>query len=312
MMRNKEIDIMKNTFERKYSTFEATNQELQNQLEFKERELLEEKIKREELENELKRMKDELEDFQIKSEMEVRYGIKDSQLQYEYMQERSLERTDSTFGFDNKSISKDQYVPGYYDKLSSDLCNLRNEINNLKSERTNGDTSRRQMESDRNYKQNVYQKYNNDNLDKYLFEKKNKKQERKVLVEKQPKKDSISSHVKISNYDSNFSEMDKLNELEQQLSEKGRFTQDQEWDSDAESYRHDLDPIDSEIDQQCFSHSENQSPNQETYARQISQRAKGKVLWNIANNMDANDELTKNSLVPNLNMEKVHVQNGHK
>ena len=58
-MKSKEVEMLHNTFERKYATFDARNREIQEQLEIKEKELLEEKLHVEELESEITRYKEE-------------------------------------------------------------------------------------------------------------------------------------------------------------------------------------------------------------------------------------------------------------
>jgi hypothetical protein len=133
-MRNREIEMLHANFERKFGTFENTNSELESQLEFRERELLEERLKREELENEIKRYKEEMEDYSIKETIGVRYGIKDNYPENTGYISNPNVMSDSTY-LDSKTNSKDHNFGNIYGKLSSELSNLRNEINNMKSDR---------------------------------------------------------------------------------------------------------------------------------------------------------------------------------
>lgn len=133
-MRNKEIEMLHTNFERKFATFEDRNIELESNLEFKERELLEERIKREELENEIRRYKEEMEDYSIKETIGVKYGFKDSYLGDAGYVSTPHKKNESTY-HDSRNSSKNNDLGNYYGKLSSELTNLRNEINSLKSDR---------------------------------------------------------------------------------------------------------------------------------------------------------------------------------
>jgi len=304
-MRNKEIDILKNTFERKYASFESTNQELENQLDNKERELLEERLKREELENELRRYKEDYEDMTLKNSVEAKYGVKDSMISNDNVRERSIERTDDTYCYDSRSFNKEPEINGYYDKLSSDLYNLRSEINNLKSDRANIQSSRNQNSSHHN-SNGSFNNHRNENLDRYLVEKTNTFH-RKPLSKKAIESEQIMDNIKISNYDSNFSEMNKLNKLEQQLNGKDAF-EDNDSESEMFSYHPPDIDVSSQADSTAYVANENLSPNEETYKQQLSHRSKNNILLKLVNHMDKSGESNKNKLVPNLNMEKVHLQ----
>lgn len=149
-MKNKEVETLRSSFNRKYAAFDARNNELSCLLETKENELLEERIKRDEFECELKRLADELEDQKLRKELDDGYSLhtKSANSDADYNKSK-MERTDFTYDIQNHNLSKDKEFGKMYTKLSSELNNLRNEIKNMKSDRSSA-------ELNRNYSQKNY------------------------------------------------------------------------------------------------------------------------------------------------------------
>lgn len=288
----------------KFSTFEAKNEELENLLEMKERELLEERMRRDEAENELKRISDEQEDQRLKTELEAKYGLNNKSALDDFDDSKSkLEnKTESTYYIDSQNLGKDSGFGNIYGKLSSELSNLRNEINNLKSERSHGEANKKAAFGHS-------RKMNGSASDQYydLNVRKNKAEYKQQLSHE------AMMNLRHSNYGSNYSEIDKLNDLERKLDQRQNFVIASHDDSDdMMSYNEsETENVRSETKYNFYSHSENQSPNQESYRpHQVKKSSKDNVFWNIANtlNIDPSGKPVDNlkKLVPNLNMDKLH------
>ena len=260
-MRNKEIEMMHNAFLKKYSVFENRFWELESLIESKDKEILEERLRREELEVEIRRLKEEQEDWNFKQEVEEQYRIE----------------------------AKEQFIEGnevegdhVYEKLSSELNNLRSEIYNLKSERSNGEFT-------------------------YFG-----KGPRIDSSKKRNDDTGIWEQLKGSTLESNFSEIEKLNDLERKLNQKHTFGIEINQDSEDEILS--IDASERPKTQNGFNplfylQSENQSPNQESIRRnktalQSKENVFYKISWNLNSSVDASKKLEnlKNKVVPTLNL----------
>lgn len=111
-MKNKEVEMIHRAFTSKCKSFEDKLKELDAQGELKDKEILQERIKRQEVEMELKRLKEE---------------------QQEWKEDKDM------------SIEDIQTADGVYEKLSNELNNLRSEIWNLKSERSEKERGRSEI-----------------------------------------------------------------------------------------------------------------------------------------------------------------------
>lgn len=188
-------------------------------------------MKREEIENELKRYKEEVEDIHMRNMLEAKFGVGklliNNQPEYEHS---AADKTESTCYLDAHGEVKDQEFGNIYGKLSSDLMNLRSEINNLKSERTNIDTSRNDK-----VLRNITSKTSLDNYrhkDSDFYYKMCSKPQR-VIGKRPLETESKRNNNKLAAYDSNFSGIEKLNQLESKLNQKNAF--DTALDHDSES-----------------------------------------------------------------------------
>jgi len=312
VMKNKEIELLHSNFEKKFSQFEIRNEELETQIDFKEREYMEEKFRREELENEVKRYKEEIDDIQAKEAIEVKYGFKDSYLANAQMPTQDpgkQEKTDDTYCIESKNYDNDFEYDNIYGKLSSELTNLRNEINNLKSERGSSNSTKKEN-LNRNKSRGVLEYTESQNFKTY-YKKNFNNATQEVLSQRKENRNPTQKGLKFKVHDSNFSEIDKLNALEQRLNDQNVLDEALNADSESEimSYRQsEFENINNEIDPQYFGQSENQSPNQESYRQQISAREHNKLYWEMANGMEKKEEEAQNVMVPSLNMERVHSQ----
>lgn len=117
-MKNKEVEMIHRAFASKWKVFEDKLHEIDEQSEIKDKEILQERIKRQEAEMELKKLKEE-----------------------------QLELKDDN----NISIEDLNTADGVYEKLSNELNNLRSEIWNLKSERSERERPKSQMSTNSHY-----------------------------------------------------------------------------------------------------------------------------------------------------------------
>ena len=261
VMRNKEIEMMHNAFLKKCSAFESRFGEFESIVESKDKEIFEERLKREELEAEVRRLKEEQEDWNFKQEVEGQFRVGARE------QINDIDETEADH---------------VYEKLSSELNNLRSEIYNLKSERSNGEI--------RYYSKGTRidssKKINNDT--------------------------GIREQLKESTVESNFSEIERLNDLEKKLNQKHNFgielIQDSEDDilsidaSERPRTQIGFNPL-------FYLQSENQSPNQESIHRnKTTLQSKENVFYNIVSSINSfgggskKIENMKNKVVPSLHL----------
>ena len=186
---------------------------------------------------------------------------------------------------------------------------MRNEINNLKSERGNVTSPKKKSKSKT---KGLLDYSENENYATY-YKKNFNNEPRKVLSKRPLQGDSMQNQLKLRVVDGNFSEIDKLNALEEKLNEKNGLEEalKSETDGDYLSYpQSENENINSEMEAQFYGQSENQSPNQDTFKRSTSPPIKkNDIYWDIANEMDQNEiESQVKNMIPNLNMDKVHHQ----
>ncbi len=288
----------------KFTQLENRNEELETQIEIKERDFMEERFKREELESEVRRLKEELEDVHTKEAMSVKYGFKDSYLNNAQPQATPIFEQEESV--ENKSEADVKEYDNIYGKLSSELSNLRNEINNLKSDRSSFSSTKK---SKKISGQKTFDLQENQGYNTY-FKKNFNNDTKQVLSQKNMNVERTANFQNLKNYNTNFSEFERLNAMEQHLDSPGELDEAlrTESESDAVSYRQsEMEVISGEMDPQYLHQSENQSPNQEHYQIQRSAREGNKIYWDIANDMDNNEEGNKaGKMVPNLNMDRIH------
>lgn len=248
------------------------------------------------------------------SMMDMKYVPKDNMPRPEVYYDRTkMEKTGSTYYLDSNSISKENEFGNIYGKLSSELNNLRSEINNLKSDRGDIESSRNLHSYNKISSIGNMKTFTEENASRYLM-RQPKMSQNKPLTRKPLQGAMVMNQIRGETQESDFTEMDKLNDLEAKLNNKNSLDEALEHDteSDAMSYdQSDNDHFHSEIDPQYYGRSENQSPNQESYRQhQLSSRNQKQVFWNIANGMGSDHKANPaKKLVPSLNMERVHNAN---
>ncbi|CAI2386827.1 unnamed protein product [Moneuplotes crassus] len=308
MMKTKEIEMLHANTTTKFSHLESRNDELEAQINHKERDYLEEKFRREELESEVKRLKEELDDIQTKNAMTGKYGFKDSYLANAQPQEvPNFKAEEPNYVYECKSQSNDMEYENIYGKLTSELTNLRNDINNLKSDKESLSSSKKAPVPSVAYETLNFQENKNYNA---YYKKSFNNKPRQVLSTKKLNDDPQRNIQRIKSIDSNFSDLERLNALEKHLNDQNGLDEAlrSETESQDISYRQsDIENFTSEIDPQYLLQSENQSPNQESYKNQQSAREINRVYWETTNEIDTNGDGSKQSKgIPNLNMDKVY------
>ena len=137
VIRNREIEML-------HKTYDARTDELTNEVDDKERELLEAKLRIEELDSENKRLREDQEDMQYESMTDPKFTPSSQMIDQQSVDIHTKgEKTQSTYNLDLPSSIHQEYEYGnIYGKLTSELYNLRSEINNMKSDRATSHASK--------------------------------------------------------------------------------------------------------------------------------------------------------------------------
>ena len=311
-MKNKEIELIKSSLQRKYAAFEERNNELSNLLENKEKELLEERLKRDEFEWELKRLSEELEEYKTRKEFEDNYTFHNKNIHGDIkFVHQKLEHTDTTYDYEDHSLNKDKEFGQIYVKLSSELNSLRNEIKNMKSEWSLADVQTNSYE--KNYYSGENNTTNNENYaDSFKPNKRGVLERVKTSMKRPLENDSIYNQMKMSKWESNInSELERLNDLERKLNQEIDLPDESD---DALSYEGSKRiKLQNNLNNMYYAQSENQSPNQESWKRnQMLIKSKDSMYWNIASNFNSdngssqNVEILNARFIPKLSIDRMY------